>query len=256
MMSWNSSEYLRYGSERTRPAADLVARINLDSPRSIADIGCGPGNSTSLLWQRWPESTVLGIDNSPEMIDAARATFPERQWSLCDARNWNPQDSYDLVFSNAALQWLPNHGQLLPRLFGRVAKGGALAFQIPSATYATVRELIFDISRKTVWDERMSGPRSSLTMEPPVFYYDTLIADAVSIDLWETEYLHVLESKAAIVEWIASTGLRPFLDVLATEAQRCSFTYELQRRVDEAYETRADGKVLFPFRRTFVIAYR
>jgi trans-aconitate 2-methyltransferase len=256
MTKWNASQYLRYGSERTRAAADLVARINLDAPRNIADIGCGPGNSTSLLWERWPESNVLGMDNSPEMIDTARTAFPERQWSLCDASNWNPQHSFDLLYSNAALQWLPDHGPLLRRLFGHVTEGGALAFQIPSATYAVVRELIFDISRKTEWNERMTGPRSILTMEPPAFYYDTLIANASSIDLWETEYMHVLESKPAIVDWIASTGLRPFLDALDTDAERSTFTNELQQRVDDAYETRTDGKVLFPFRRTFVIAYR
>ena len=175
MTKWNASQYLRYGSERTRAAADLVARINLDAPRNIADVGCGPGNSTSLLWERWPESNVLGMDNSPEMIDTARTAFPERQWSLCDASNWNPQRSFDLLYSNAALQWLPNHGPLLRRLFGHVTEGGALAFQIPSATYAVVRELIFDISRKTEWNERMTGPRSILTMEPPAFYYDTLM---------------------------------------------------------------------------------
>jgi len=256
MTKWNAFQYLRYGSERTRAAADLVARINLDAPQNIADVGCGPGNSTSLLWQRWPRSNVLGIDNSPEMIDAARTTFPERQWSLCDAGSWDPQHTFDLVYSNAALQWLPDHEHLLHRLLGHVSEGGALAFQIPSATYATVRELIFEISRKSEWDHRMSGPRSVLTMEPPTFYYDTLITDSVSLDLWETEYLHVLDSKSAIVDWIASTGLRPFLDALDTDAERRSFTNELQRRVDDTYETRCDGKVLFPFRRTFVIAYR
>lgn len=256
MMKWNATRYLRYGSERTRPAADLIARIKLDAPRNIVDIGCGPGNSTSLLWQHWPESAVLGIDNSPEMIDAARTTYPERQWSLCDAADWSPQDQFDLVYSNAALQWLPNHRELLRRLFGYVNDGGALAFQIPSSTYATVRELIFDISRKPEWNDRMSRPRSVLTMESPAFYYDALASDANSLDLWETEYMHVLESKPEIVDWIASTGLRPFLDALDTEMERNTFTSELLRRVDDAYDTRSDGRVLFPFRRTFVIAYR
>lgn len=256
MTKWNASHYLRYGSERTRAAADLVARINLDAPRNIADLGCGPGNSTSLLWQRWPESTVLGIDNSPEMIDAARTAFSERQWLLCDVGNWNPHHSFDLVYSNAALQWLPNHDELLRGLFERVIEGGALAFQIPSSTYAAVRELIFDISRNSQWDARMSKPRSILTMESPAFYYDTLVSDAVSLDLWETEYMHVLESKSAIVDWIASTGLRPFLDALDTDVERVAFTKELQQRVEKTYNVQSDGRVLFPFRRTFVIAYR
>lgn len=256
MTRWNASHYLRYGTERTRAAADLLARIKLDAPQSIADIGCGPGNSTSLLWERWPESTVLGIDNSPEMIEAARTTYSERQWLLCDASKWRPRHPFDLVYSNAALQWLPNHRELLCGLFGCVAAGGALAFRIPSATYATVRELIFEISRKTEWVDRLSKPRSMLTMESPEFYYDTLVTDAVSVDLWETEYFHVLESKTAIVDWIASTGLRPFLEALDSDSERAEFTNELLRRVDDAYNARSDGKVLFPFRRTFVIAYR
>ncbi|MEM8671511.1 MAG: methyltransferase domain-containing protein [Planctomycetota bacterium] len=256
MTRWNASHYLRYGSERTRAASDLVARINLDTPRDIVDIGCGPGNSTSLLRERWPESNVLGIDNSPEMIDAARTAFPNGNWLLCDASDWSPPHPFELVYSNAALQWLPNHGELVSRLFASVATGGVLAFQIPSATYATIRELIFEISRKAQWDARMSEPRSILTMESPEFYYDALVKSAVSLDLWETEYMHVLESKTAIVDWIASTGLRPFLEVLDSESERNEFTIDLQRRVDAEYETRSDGKVIFPFRRTFVIAYR
>ena len=133
---------------------------------------------------------------------------------------------------------------------------GAFAFQIPSATFATVRELIFDISHQTQWDHRMNGPRTILTMKTSEFDYDTLTDASASLDIWETEYTHVLDSKSAIVDWISSTGLRPFLDALDTDVQRTAFSSELQRRVDEAYETRPDGKVLFPFRRTFVIAYR
>lgn len=256
MIKWNASHYLRYGTERTRAAADLLARINLRTPHNIVDIGCGPGNSTALLWRRWPESKVVGIDNSTEMITAARETHPDRQWLQCDASQWNPTTTFALIFSNAALMWLPEHENLVQRLFSKVAPGGALAFQIPSANYAMVRRLIFDISHAAQWEEKMHSPRSLLTMESPAFYYDTLVADASSLDIWETEYMHVMDSHMAIVDWIRSTGLRPFLEALDTEAQRQTFTNELYQRVTTAYELRLDGKVLFPFRRTFVIAYR
>lgn len=256
MSSWNAAHYLKYGDERTRAAVDLVARVKLQTPCTIVDLGCGPGNSTQVLRARWPEADVLGIDNSPEMIAAARQAHPEQQWQLADAAAWTAEEPVDLVYSNAALQWLPDHGALIPHLFAQVAPGGALAFQIPSSTFATLRTLIHDISHDAAWTKRMEGPRQTLTMESPAFYYDALAADAAELDVWESEYHHVLESKAAIVDWIASTGLRPFLAALETEAQREAFVTELHRRVALAYETRSDGKVLFPFRRTFVIAYR
>jgi len=256
MSTWNPAHYLKYGDERTRPAADLAARVELDAPRTIVDVGCGPGNSTQVLRARWPEADVLGVDNSPEMIDAARRSFPRQGWLLADAAAWSPVGLVDLVFSNAALQWMPRHDVLMRHLIGSVAPGGALAFQIPSSTFAAVRTLIHDISRDAAWTARMDGARGALTMESPAFYYDALSAEAARLDVWETEYHHVMESPDAIVDWMAGTGLRPFLAALATEAERRDFETQLRQRVSETYESRADGKVLFPFRRTFVVAYR
>ena len=256
MSNWNAEHYLKYGDERTRPAADLAAGIRIDRPAVIADLGCGPGNSTQILRDRWPQSEIIGIDNSPQMIEAAKRAYPDQKWLLADVSQWTSSGPVDLMYSNAALQWLPDHGVLMPRLFGMVAAGGALAFQIPSSTYATVRTLIHDISNRPAWSERMNAPRNALTMESPAFYYDALVKIATNLDLWETEYSHVLESAAAIVDWISSTGLRPFLAALDTDAERNEFTAELHQRVRDAYPVRADGKVLFPFRRTFVIVYR
>lgn len=256
MANWNAAHYLKYADQRTRPAADLAARINLDAPHTIVDLGCGPGNSTQVLRTRWPPAELLGVDQSPDMIQAAKTSYPGQGWLLADAALWTPSDPVSLIYSNAALQWLPDHGSLLRRLFSLVAPGGALAFQIPSANYATVRTLIHDISRELAWSERMSAPRNALTMESPAFYYDALVEDASSLDIWETEYQHVLASKAGIVDWIATTGLQPFLAALDTEDERSAFMAELHHRVEAAYDSRIDGKVLFPFRRTFVIAYR
>ena len=253
---WDPDHYLRFGNERTRPAIDLVSRIQLDSPRAVVDLGCGPGNSTAVLKRRWPGARVVGIDSSPEMIDAARAADPPGEWVVADLQRWRPREQFDVVFSNATLQWVPDHGSLLAQLFAHVGSGGALAIQIPSRTYALVRTLIHEIAADPAWASRMTKPLMLLTMEPLTFYYDRLAPLARSVDAWETEYLHVLTSHAAVVDWISSTGLRPFLQALDTEAEREHFVAMLSERVRESYEVRPDGNVLLPFRRIFVIAYR
>jgi trans-aconitate 2-methyltransferase len=190
------------------------------------------------------------------MIDAARADEPLEDWVLSGIEEWNPETAFDVVFSNAALQWLPNHSELVVRLFHTVAPGGALGFQIPSATFAAVRDLIHEIALDGPWTPRMDGPLGELTMESPGHYYDCLSPHARSIDIWETEYFHVMDSAPAIVDWIASTGLRPFLAVLESAEETELFVSRLNERVRETYPPQLDGRVLFPFRRTFVVAYR
>lgn len=255
MSTWEPSEYLRFGDERTRPSVDLVSRISVSAPSTVIDLGCGPGNSTSVLRERWPEARVVGLDSSAEMVHAARARDPEGEWVVCGIEDWRPATPFDVVFSNAALQWLPDHGSLVRRLFGQVAEGGALAFQIPSAEYSQVRTLIHEVALEGPWSSRMAGPRAALTMESPAFYYDQLAPQARSVDVWETEYIHVMESASAIVDWISSTGLRPFLAALASDQERQEFVARLRERVGESYHPSADGRVLFGFRRVFVIAY-
>jgi trans-aconitate 2-methyltransferase len=256
MSNWNAAHYLKFGDERTRPAADLAAQIRLENPREIVDLGCGPGNSTRVVQNRWPQAKIVGVDSSAAMIDEARLSAADIEWQLADIATWQPARTFDLVFSNAALQWLPDHGELMPRLFSFVAPGGALAFQVPSKIYATVTTLILEISCDPAWTDRMDAPRNSLSRESPEFYYDCLVGQASKLDIWETEYQHVLASPSAIIDWMASTGLRPYLAALNSEEERTAFLSRLQERVDAAYSRRVDGKVLFPFRRTFLIAYR
>ena len=256
MESWSPSEYMRFGDERTRPSVDLASRIAVERPGSVIDLGCGPGNSTRVLRQRWPEAQVIGLDSSSEMIDAAREDEPLEEWILSGIEEWVPSAAFDVVFSNAALQWLPDHHDLVERLFRAVAPGGALGFQIPSATFAAVRDLIHGIALEGPWAPRMSGPLGELTMESPGLYYDCLSPHARSVDIWETEYFHVMESAEAIVDWIASTGLRPFLAVLETDEEKRRFVSRLNDMVRETYPPQLDERVLFPFKRTFVIAYR
>lgn len=255
MGAWNPEAYLKFEDERTRPSHDLIARIRIDDPTSAVDLGCGPGNSTQALLRRWPEARVTGIDSSPDMIEAARTAYPDQDWVLADIETWTSDARFDLVFSNAALQWVTGHEALLGRLFEMVAPDGALAFQMPSDAYAKVRALIHEVADDPAWAERMGDARRALTMEPPQVYYDVLAPIARAIDMWETEYYHLMESPAAIVEWISSTGLRPFLDALEADEERRRFVSTLEARVAESYGRRSDGRVLFPFRRLFFIAY-
>jgi trans-aconitate 2-methyltransferase len=253
---WNPDVYLKFGDERTRPAADLAARIPLEAPRSVIDLGCGPGNSTKVLRGRWPEARVVGLDSSPEMIAKARDSQPEGEWILGGIEDWVPLHAPDLVFSNATLQWLPDHAELVPRLFAAAAPGGVLAFQVPSGADLPIRVIMREISKDPVWDGRMAEARRALTMEKPDLYYDLLAPHADSIDIWETEYCHVMDSAEAIVEWVSGTGLRPYLDALATAAERKRFSERLVEGVEATYAVRADGRILFPFRRLFVVARR
>jgi trans-aconitate 2-methyltransferase len=256
MSPWDADHYLRFGDERTRPASDLAARIDVPDPKTVIDLGCGPGNSTQVLRRRWPEARIVGLDNSPEMIDSARASFPDREWLLGSAENWSPPDPFDVVFSNAALQWMRSHDSLVSHLFAQVADGGALAFQIPSSSYSAVRGHIHEIADDAAWRERMTAEKAALTMEDPSYYYDALAEYAPRLDIWETEYIHVMDSPSSIVDWISSTGMRPFLEALDAESERQRFVDLLNERVAESYPRRRDGKVLFPFRRLFVVAYR
>lgn len=254
MAAWNAEHYLKYGDERTRAAADLLMRIQLQNPRMIADLGCGPGNSTQLLRERWPEAELVGVDHSMEMLQAARESYPDGCWVQADLIDWVPDQPCDLIYSNAALQWVSDHHRLLERLFSLLQPGGVLAFQIPSGTFAPIRTLTHEVSQDPRWNDRMGMARSALTMESPAFYYDAFAGQADRVDIWETEYFHVMESAEAVMDWMASTGLRPFLAALDDEAERQLFWDRLKERVNEAYALRCDGRVLHPFRRTFVIA--
>ncbi len=255
MSAWNPSLYMKFGSERTQPSIDLVSRIDISDPEHIIDIGCGPGNSTAILRQRWPNARITGLDNSPEMIDAAQQGYPAQEWILADAVKWQPPAPYRIVFSNAALQWMPDHARLIPHLFGMVAKGGALAFQIPARLYSPLHQNLLEVADEAEWAQRMAGPKNGFLMERPAFYYDLLAGAASKVDLWETEYYHIMENYGAIISWASGTALRPFLDALDTEEQRQRFTQLLTARVERSYLVQRDGKVLFPFRRLFMVAY-
>jgi trans-aconitate 2-methyltransferase len=249
--TWNASQYLKFAAERTQPCRDLAARVDLARPRRIVDLGCGPGNSTEVLAARWPDAQLTGLDSSAEMIAQARASHPECQWVVSDIAGWN-QGEYDLVFSNAALQWLPEHAVLFPQLISRVADGGALAVQMPGNRDSAAHRLMRQVAAHFPATENV---REWFTHSLE-FYYDVLAPHAARIHLWATEYIHVMDSPAAIVEWYKGTGMRPFLDALPGAGERERFLAMYLDAIGEAYPPRAAGQVLFPFRRIFLVAYR
>jgi trans-aconitate 2-methyltransferase len=258
MASWDSEQYLKFANERTQPSIDLVTRIALDSPARIVDLGCGPGNSTAAVARRWPQAAFTGVDHSPAMLATARRDFPSWRWLESDLAAWAEANTapYDLVFSNAAYQWVPDHASLLPRLWASVAPGGALAFQVPHTLAEPHQQSIREVAAAPAWSARFVRPPVSWHVEAPGFYYDVLAPRASRIDLWLTDYVHVLPGPEAIVEWYHGTGLRPFLEQLPDDPTRQGFLADYLAALIPHYPRQADGKVLMPFRRLFVIAYR
>jgi trans-aconitate 2-methyltransferase len=255
MAQWDAELYLKFANERTQPSHDLIQRINLSAPRRIVDLGCGPGNSTEALRRRWPEAAIVGLDSSSQMIEAAKQTYPDGTWELGDAASWKAREPFDLVFSNAMFQWLPDHANLCRHLFDQLVPGGAVAVQMPAHHDSPLHREILEASKDPAWDHRMQAPRTALTREPPSLYYDTLAPLASHLDLWETTYYHVLAGPEAILEWFRGTGLRPFLEALASDDERRRFEQMLLKRYVVSYPRQPNGKVLFPFRRLFFVAY-
>ena len=254
--SWNPDQYLRFSDERTRPCRELAAAVSLSAPRRITDLGCGPGNSTAALIARWPDATVVGLDSSEAMIATARKAAPHLTFAVGDIAGWRAIEEQDIVFSNAALQWVPDHEALYPHLFAQVARGGALAVQVPFNPDAEAHRAMRDVAAMARFRDRFVAPVRTWHVHPREFYYDILAPTASRVDLWATEYMHVVQDAAAIVEWYRGTGLRPYLDRLDDAAERDAFLREYLARVEQAYAPRPDGRILFPFRRLFLVAYR
>ncbi len=253
MHEWDAGQYLRFANERTQPAVDLVARIDLDAPARIIDLGCGPGNSTAVLGARWPDAAITGIDSSPDMLAEARQAHPGIDFATGDIARWRPAQPYDLVFSNAAVQWVGDHDRLVPRLLDGVAAGGRLAVQMPRnhdfATHALMRE----VAAEGPWRDRLVGARDPSPVKPPEFYYDLLAPCCARIVLWETNYIQIMDGIDAIIAWLRGTGLGPFLARL-DPAERPIFLDRYAALLAEAFPKRGDGKVLLPYPRLFFVA--
>jgi trans-aconitate 2-methyltransferase len=253
MPDWNPSQYLRFAGERTRPCRDLVARIDAAAPATVMDLGCGPGNSTAVLAERWPGGAITGLDSSADMLATARRDLPGIRWEQGDIAEWasNGGPAFDVVFSNAALQWVPEHWEVFPAL---LARAGILAVQIPTASDAPAQRAIRELAASAEWRSCFTAPVVDWHSHGPAFYYDTLAGRAAALDIWETEYMHVLDGPEGIVAWYRGTGLRPFLEALPEE-HRPEFLAQYLETIRPAYPPRADGRILFAFRRLFLIGY-
>lgn len=254
-MTWDPKTYSRFAAPRLRPALDLLARVDADEPGLVADLGCGTGTVTRLLARRWLKARVVGVDSSAEMLAEAGADTDRLSWSLGDIGTWEPDRPLDVVFSNAALHWLDDHAALLPRLMSMLARGGWLAVQMPRNHGAPSHRLMVEAARSGPWADRLEPLLRPGPVAEPSVYYDVLAPLADRLDIWETEYLQVLDGDNPVVEWVTGTALKPLLDAL-DEPGRGRFLADYAARIRAAYPPHADGKTLFPFRRLFVVARR
>lgn len=256
MSDWNPALYARFADERARPIADLLARVPLDAPRTVVDLGCGAGASTAPLVERWPTADVLGLDTSPAMLEKARAAVPAARFALADVAAWTPEAPVDLLFSNATLHWIPDHATLLPRLMGRLASGGVLAVQMPDNLDEPSHALMREVAKLAPFAERLAdaaGARAELLGFEAL--HDALAPSATRVEIWRTAYVHPLAGPEKIVEMVSSTGLKPFLDPL-DEDLRAAFLATYGERIAAAYPRTASGHVLFRFPRLFFVAVK
>ena len=254
MPSWDPSQYLKFADHRLRPALDLLARIPGEAPRSIWDLGCGAGNVTKLLKDRWPAAQVTGVDGSRDMLVKARA-IDGISWVEGDIAHWSAPQPADVVYSNAALHWIDDHARLLPHLLHQLARGGAMAVQMPRNFKAPSHTLLYETAGSGPWAATLVPYLRTSPVAPPEAYYDMLMPHATHIDIWETEYLHVLQGENAVLEWTKGSAVRPLLDRIEAD-QRPDFLAAYAARLRGAYPQRSDGMTLFPFRRLFIVAQR
>lgn len=251
---WNPSTYLSFQQQRDRPARDLLDRIAVPAPNHVVDLGCGAGNVTAEIAQRWPNASVEAIDSSPEMVRATRERgFDAR---IGDVRDWRPAPETDMVFCNAVLQWVPEHLDLLRGWVPELANGARFAFQVPGNFDAASHVLVRELAAEPHWRDRLGGALlGNDVVLSAVDYADALAGPDVGVDTWETTYVHALEGADPVLEWVSGTTLRPIRAALSESAWE-EFRAELAPRLRKAYPPRSDGVTWFPFRRVFVLLHR
>ncbi|HEV7480064.1 MAG TPA: trans-aconitate 2-methyltransferase [Roseiarcus sp.] len=255
-MTWSATQYVKFEQERTRPVHDLVARIPNAAIARAADIGCGPGNSTEVLRERYPDARIIGLDSSPDMIEAARKRLPDVAFEVADIREWRPKEPLDVILANAVLQWIPDHETLFPALMAKLSPGGALATQMPDNLDEPSHRLMGEVASNGAWAAKLKGATGARTERHLAeWYFRLLRPHAPRVDVWRTTYFHPLAGAHAVVEWLKGTGLRPFLDPLE-ESERNAFLAHYEAAIAKAYPAETDGTVLLPFPRLFVAAMR
>jgi trans-aconitate 2-methyltransferase len=252
-VAWDPAQYLKFADHRLRPAVDLLDRVALDDPGDVYDLGAGAGNVTRLIQERWPKARVTGVDASPEMLAKAAAAAPGIAWERADLATWRPPRPADLIYSNAALHWVADHARVFPALLGALAPGGVLAVQMPRNFAAPSHTSIAQTALDGPWRPVLEPLLRPSPVGDPAFYFGLLGAGGASVDIWETEYLHVLQGEDPVKEWTKGTWLKPLLDAL-DEPARSAFEARYAAAVARAYPRRPDGRTLFPFRRLFIVA--
>lgn len=257
---WSAKQYLKFNAERTRPARDLLLQVPLDNPKRVMDLGCGPGNSTAVLQERFPDAKLSGMDSSPDMIRKAKETLPGVAFEVGDLKTFEPDEPVDLFFSNAVFQWLSTQERLdiLQRLMGRLATGGALAFQVPDNLTEPSHVAMQETANAPgeAWTEVLSrsAPKRD-EFQTSAEIYDALIPFSSNVDIWRTTYYHIMKDHQAIVEWVKGTGLRPYLDPLGEEEAK-GYLASYLAKLKEKYPAQSDGQVLLAYPRLFVVAVK
>jgi trans-aconitate 2-methyltransferase len=254
MAKWSPATYLQFADERSRPFFDLTTRVLPEAPRTVVDLGCGPGQLTATLAVRWPSAHIQGIDSSAEMIAHARELAGERlSFSIEDLTRWQPDQAVDVIVSNAALQWVPDHRALFARWVKSLAPGGWLAFQVPGNFNEPSHRLLHDLTADSRFAEATKDVEAPSAYDAAVYLRD-LAALGCTVEAWETTYLHVLTGVDPVFAWIAGTGARPILQALPAE-QRAAFEQDYKSLLRRAYPASEFGTIL-PYRRVFVVARR
>lgn len=251
---WSPALYLQFGDERTRAARDLLAAVPLSQPRKVVDMGCGPGNSTELLAARFPGAEITGLDSSPAMLSEARRRLSALTFATADAGSWTPDGDVDLVFANAVYHWIPHHLEQLPRVLEALPPGGTLAVQMPDNVAEPTHRLLQATAEAGPWAARLAAAARA-PLPPARAYYDALSPCAARVDLWRTAYHHVLADADAIVDFVSSTAVRPFVAPLS-EAEQAAFLADYRARIAQAYPPLQDGRVLLTYPRFFLVAQR
>jgi trans-aconitate 2-methyltransferase len=256
-MEWSAQQYRIFEAERSRPAADLVSRIETDGVVSAVDLGCGPGNSTEILHVRFPQASVVGIDRSEDMLEAARRRLPEVTFERADIAGWRPAAPVDVILANASLQWVPDHETLFPALLEALATGGTLAVQMPDNLDEPSHRLMREIAADGPWAGRIADAEAMRAARHEARWYYALLkkAGAAGVDVWRTTYNHPLAGVEGVVDWLKGTGLRPFLEPLSSDETE-AYLARYRAGLAEAYPLIDGGVLLLPFPRLFIVATR
>ena len=256
MKPWKPDQYLSHADLHSQAIADLVRHIEIERPKFIVDLGCGPGNSMEFIAARWPRAGLTGVDAAKEMLEEGRAKHPEWHWVLSGIEDYRPAKQFDIVMSCAALQWLPRHEQLMPRLWELVRSGGALAVQMPANQESPLHRSLFRTARNRTWKEFTGQSRAVLNFRRPAEYLSILSPLARRLDVWETIYYHEMRSLESLLDWADGTVMRPFLERIPTAGRQRAFVADVKRACADAYPRTKRGTIVYVQKRLFFAAYK